>query len=721
MLQFLDSIISVKNNYKKYDTWEQDQEDDIAKRKYLAEKLDLPKDKVALTKQKAEAVFRASDILDRHSEDNAQNSERSFGLLQIAILTPIAVLTLFPLAKMHKNFQKKINEIPGELRKKGHITGEFINNEILKETAKFNKKINLYNIALIGIPAAIGIGMSVWGASQQKEASRIGRFQGRQTDLKDEKNFVLYTPEQIEAAKKLAQNMPDKKDDKGIIQSFKDLKQMFNDKKAYKEYLKQRGNNEDEIKQILNADYTPEQLAQGEEDKEIIVNIVKDVNMKAETYSENVENLFDTLGMGSAILGFGLGIVVNSLLSKIKTLGSKERKYTAIAVGALTPLSILLWSTKAKKEASRVGRYTKRQEILDNPELIMSYSKEQMDSAKDVKGEKLKKGFFADFKDNYKFLSQYLKDSKKYNTYKNKQAKEDVKLYDALKQVEVTSEQIKQAKNLQEKTFRTFDKIDEYSQRYSEDMEAATEITKQVVNLAIDAAIIAAPLLAGKAVTSGKLPIQNIINFASKILLKPKAPLRNLIENAHKIINNTPELKKDLGKAILKPELLNKYTNHPKLKTIFKKFIDELGLLKNIGDNEVLNNNFKQDFIFKWIRNLALDSTKLFGRMKAKKELEINGIKNIPEEFNLFKKGKNIFENFKNYFNEYKTLNKTILFGGVPFIAIFASIPWAISSYFTNLQLKAGRIGVMKAMQDLDNPKLFINNDNIQNDETNKA
>ena len=75
--QFINSIKDVKNNYSKYDGWEQSQADDAAKREYLSKTLDMPKDKVELTEAKARNVVRAAEILDKKSEDNCENMEQS--------------------------------------------------------------------------------------------------------------------------------------------------------------------------------------------------------------------------------------------------------------------------------------------------------------------------------------------------------------------------------------------------------------------------------------------------------------------------------------------------------------------------------------------------------------------------------------------------------------------------------------------------------------------
>lgn len=37
------------------------------------------------------------------------------------------------------------------------------------------------------------------------------------------------------------------------------------------------------------------------------------------------------------------------------------------------------------------------------------------------------------------------------------------------------------------------------------------------------------------------------------------------------------------------------------------------------------------------------------------------------------------------------------------------SVPYAFNAWLTNIQKKAGKIGIMKAMEKIDDPKLFVN------------
>lgn len=680
MSQFISSIKEVKKNYKKYDAWEQYQADDAAKRQYLSTIVDTPQDKVELTKKKAETVFRAADLLDKRSEDNCQNMERTTSLISMAALLP---LTFVPSALAILSEQK----------------GKAI-------SPKLKNIISIGSI--LGIVAG-GVGLTLWGTSKQKEASRIGRFQAKQHELQDTKNFVIYTPEQIEAAKILAKTLPDKKDKKSLSDLFKNMKQMSKDKVEYKKWLEERVKNPEDVQKILNANFTPEQLKQGEDDKELITNIVKDVNIKAEDYSEKAESVFDTMTILSFLGTIPIAMGVKKVLKNVKSVPIQALQFVPIASGLIFGISMLAVSTKEKKKASRVGRYVKRQEILKNAESLMAFSPEQMEKAKDVKAEKLKQGFFDKLGGNFSFLKTYLKDKKQYNKYLKTEAKENEKLYEALAKTEVSPEQMKEAKHLQKNTFKTFEKMDEMSQRYSEDTEAATEIAKQAFGLAWDVVTFGGAIILGNKFAKGKLPIDKIMNSFANLTLDKSSYLRKAANDLRDVLKNDKQLRKEFNKTFAKNSLEKLFGKSSKnSNSVFKnekisKILNELegNATKSLINAEespditqtfrkILTSQFKKGKFFTWARNLTADIGKLWMKSKLKEE-------RLPVPANL--KGK----------ENYKTLIKSVYVGIAPVLAVLFGVPYAFSSWLANVQIKAGRIGIMKAMDEVDNPKLFVN------------
>ena len=485
MSQFINTIKDVGRNYGKYDKWEQTRADRIAQKEYLVKNGAVPNDKLELTQKRAQAVIRATEIMDTRSENNCENVEQvvgmvaglpSFGL--IFAQNPIINFT----KKYLNNHSKEIKNLKEILAKTTDVSAKKeIKNKINKILDKNASKANNIGVfGTIGLIFATGIGMILWGNSQQKQASRIGRFQAKQDELKDLENFIVYTPEQLKEAEEIAKTIPDKKERNSLSQAFHELKEMQRDRGAYKRWAKQK--DPKELEKLKARKISSEELEKAKEDKELITNTVAEINIKAEEFSENLENAFDTFGTLSWLAAAPIALGVNGLLSKLAQMNSGKRKVVSSIVGVLTGLSVSLIGTFEQKNASRIGRYHARQDLINNPHKLMSFTDSEMAEVQDIKASKQKKGFFEKFSDSFKFLKNYYKHKKEYKNYKENTQKYNEKMQEAFKQIQTTDAQKAEAKALQTNVFRAFDEVDEMSQRYSEDIEASTDIAKSTLN-----------------------------------------------------------------------------------------------------------------------------------------------------------------------------------------------------------------------------------------------
>ena len=110
MGQFLNSINEVRKNYNKYDAWEQAQADERARKEYLSKTLESPKDKVELTTNKAKAVIRATEIMDKHSEDNCEDMEQLTQTLSVPVLVVPTLAIPFGTQAYYEGVVNKINK-----------------------------------------------------------------------------------------------------------------------------------------------------------------------------------------------------------------------------------------------------------------------------------------------------------------------------------------------------------------------------------------------------------------------------------------------------------------------------------------------------------------------------------------------------------------------------------------------------------------------------------
>ena len=689
MSQFFDSVNNVRKDWKKYDGWEQEQANERAKKEYLAKTLEIPKDKAELTKLKAETVVRATEIMDTRSENNSENAEQVTGIVS-AIL-----LALIP-------------------------TGLFVGTSLIgKKSPKIAESMGK-NISIIQLGATFlaTVGTILWGNTKQKEASRIGRYQAKQNDLNDVKNFVLYTPEQIEQAKKIAKNLPDKEVAAGILKTLKEMTQLKKDTAAYKEWLKNK--DPKELEKLKAVNLSPEQLQLANEDKELIVDTVKEINIKAEEYSENLENAYDTIGTFSSILALPVGVALNKLLKSLKLASPRTRALVSFTAPLLVTSGILMKGTADQKDAARVGRFKARQELLKDPNRLIAFSDEEMKQAENIKAEPTKKGFFNKIGENFSFLKTYGKDKKEYNNYKKTTQKENEKLQRALKQVEVTESQKAEAKGLQENVFRAFDEVDEMSQRYSEDIEAGTEIAKQAGSVVISLSTTLGLILLGRSVVKGKFPISKIVNTITNLAFDKNSSIKKVINETYDVIKKQD--KKTIQKfhsSLVKGEI-NEFLAEAKHLNI-KKAVDSLKeevanvlmsgamndptkITSNIG--EALTPHLKQTAIAKWTRNMITECSKLWAKIKTK-DFDIPDRATFEEELKL-----------KFNYENYKTLIKTGAVAGLPVIGTIVGLPYAFNAWLTNIQKKAGKIGIMNAMKNIDDPKVFANGQKPRTKET---
>lgn len=209
------------------------------------------------------------------------------------------------------------------------IYKKYNENQIIKNTPK---QLMTLGGAFVALSAVIFIGINVLGAKLQVNSSRIARWQSRQ-DLNDEKYFVQYTKEQIAQAEKNLQEKEQEQqktkksflpfrgglrnkqkhigDEQGF---FKSIGGILKDRKKYNDWKKEY-NLED---RKVTRDLTEEELIEAQKDKELIQRITKQINNKAEDYSENMEVAANVLIGGTPFLGAGVAFGLSKIFDVFK-------------------------------------------------------------------------------------------------------------------------------------------------------------------------------------------------------------------------------------------------------------------------------------------------------------------------------------------------------------------------------------------------------------------
>ena len=401
--------------------------------------------------QKSKALLRAIDIMDEYSQKRAENMEVftevvvGYGL-DAAMFGGAAVGFALGALPPIKNFLTKIFG-----------------------TDKASK--NLLKIAPIAFGGIAGIisafPLYAWAAKTEVSASRKGRFEAMQKELKHPNVFAVITDEQLkeveEKAKKLQPEKEKKENSKSI---FKMLKNMGIENKDYKIQKKKFELELLEATKHLQDEMTPEEIENAKKDQQLLTKLVEKIDIASQDYAENAElatQTLTTLALGLGVL-FSLG--VDKILNLLKIKSAAKISVITKTLSIAAPITLGIFSAQIQKEASRVGRFKAKQELINNPAKLAYVSDEELNSVGDVRINEVKKeGIF-------KFFTHAFKDNREYHKYQKTTAKTEERFYKALEDIKLTPEQDKQAKKLQRNTFKTFNKVDEKSQKYSESIEA---------------------------------------------------------------------------------------------------------------------------------------------------------------------------------------------------------------------------------------------------------
>lgn len=475
-MEFFDSIQQVKSNWEPYKNWKAQQDDKEFQREQLYKRINSSNNELEKASQYGRTLIESINIMDQYATDKAQDVEMAS---QLALS-----LGMEALMGVSYGIGSIIERIP---RVKKYLAKVSKNSPVAQTVITL---VKLMALPMIGAPFLIAK-----CASYEKEAARTARYQAREEKLKDPKNFVVYNDEQIKKAKGIAKTLPEPKEKKrnelnlitNYDESIKSLKSIFKDHKDYlkwkEKYLKAEKNKKEFLDKLI---VSPDELQEAKNDQSNLLRTVKKIEINSQNYQSNAEMALNVIQgfdifVGPIIGGIASGTI--ALLKKAKIISAKSKYADVIQILApvITPILLIVatasYAAKIQKEVARIGRFKAKQELLNDPHNFINYSDEQLDSVKDLKAPvEPKKNLTEKVKDNIKFFFQLKKDYEEYQKYQKTTYKEEQKLQEALKDIEVTDKQLEKAKLLQKNTFKTFEKIDEMSQRYVADVEAAANM-----------------------------------------------------------------------------------------------------------------------------------------------------------------------------------------------------------------------------------------------------
>lgn len=614
-MELVNSLNHVAQNNSTYNSWRKREDDVEAQRQVLHKTISIPQDRLEMAKSKGLTITHALDVMEERAENETEN------INTIIDSFFIAAMSLFGVANLVK--RSKI------------ITALMLSMPIVH--------ISVSDIIL-------------------KKVEKLARFNSRNEDLGDPRNFVIYTPDQLKKARVIAKEMPDPidkshNDNENLLQSIKSVR---NDQKKFELSIEKSRQKEKLRENLLpQVELTPECIDKINADKGIISNSVKKVTLKNHEYTENVENAIKVIQNASFIPAGLMAVaahhIVESLQNKnilnFKSISpSKVRTFAALVAGAILPIYASIEGGKLSKKASKLGRFKAEQELRSNYRNFYHYSSQELDSVNDVKSQPERQNFFSSAFKGLKYLFKDLKkDLNAYNLYHQTKGKDDRKFREALKLLDVTPEQMKEAKSLQKKVFRTFETIEDESAKYEETIATGTEYLEPITPF-----ITAATVL-------GLLGALKYFNLVTKMFLKPLGI--NKTKSLHHEIKG-----KNLGKAgnfIVKP--FRKASEFMfNVKNEFRKLVSEL------------SKNGKNAGSIKEIR-------KLVNKVETKDILT----KILKDK-------------------DKKNLKKALFIFTPMLLGTYFLISFMIQTLITQTRKKATKVGLMQAMQKLDDPKLYI-------------
>lgn len=477
-MEFFDTLKQVKNNWQPYKIWDLEQQKKRKQNEELRKKYPPTQQDLENAKQYGRTIVDVINTMDQHSIDKSEDASlivNTYGMffeaLALALFKPLNdLINKIPIGKFKHNPAKKLCV--------GFITA-FIEVEIISTILHILK------------------------AKYEKQASRIARYQTREKDLKDYRNFVVYNKEQIKEAEEIAKTLPEvkeqsKKKHKGFhpiddtINAQKTVKILAKDNENYENwkinYIKEEAVKKEKFK-TLNPSQSD--LNKAERDRDSLLNTIKKIEFSSLYYLNNMSVVVATAVTGVVLSGFfvghGLNKILDKFLPKIELIEKKPlilkgiRGFNLTVLPLFAPALLLSSTIKMLKDSARVGRFKAKQELLSNPENFVTYDDDKRKDVSDNSKYNIKpKTFWEKIKTDLNEVKNFKNDYAEYNNYMKTQHKNELKLDEALKQIEISDKQKEDAIELQKKVFHSFEKMDEKAQRFTDDTDAGVDIISRI-------------------------------------------------------------------------------------------------------------------------------------------------------------------------------------------------------------------------------------------------
>lgn len=362
---------------------------------------------------------------------------------------------------------------------------KFVKNIINKITQKQPKSKNIVQMGITAISGIAGIlaayPIYTFLSNIESKIHRKRKFETMEKELQDPKIFVVLDSEQKNIFKQNLDKIEKEKNkitpQKVIKKNVKTIKQLSKETLNYEKEQEKFSKKYEEDKSLFDKPLSEKEIKNAKKDRELLLNLIKNINGKSQSYTEKMTGITDNL----ITLSFAMGSLFTLGYERLAKRMNLKSSSLPAGLGIFLMMASTFFATWAQKRASHVGRFKAKLELMQNPEQLIYVSSSKVDSIdnKDIEIEKKQKT------NSIKFLNDFFNDNREYENWKKTENFTGKNISQAMENIDITPEQLQDGKRLQKNMFKTFYKIDKNTQNYSTDIDIACESIKFPITLAL--------------------------------------------------------------------------------------------------------------------------------------------------------------------------------------------------------------------------------------------
>lgn len=454
---------NIFQTYKnEYSSWQNDKNLQAAKRQeYLRRNPEALKD---YDLQRAKILLNAVDMMDKSVLNKSDNISVAFESVTNLGLGYAAVG----------------GSALGFLLSKTKFVKKYIDKAVLKvpKSKNFIKMGISAGSGILGVLAVYPI--YTFLSKIESKIYRKRRFDTMEKEMQDPKIFAVLDEKQKEIFFKNINEIKKNKDKSHINiakNEFKNIKQIAKEAWYFDKEQTKFKEKYQENKALYEKDLTEKEIKNAKKDKALLLTLIKEINTKSQSYTEKMERITNNFVAMSFALGSLFALGYERIAKKLKL------KTSSIPAGIGISLFIgsTFFANWAQKRAGLVGKFKAKQDLMQNPEQLIYVSNKKTNTISDDEVEVNQNN-----KNNiFKFLKEFFKSNKEYNEWKKEESITGKDISKAMENIEISQEQLKDGKRLQQNLFRTLYKIDKNTQNYTNKFEMLSETIKYPITLSL--------------------------------------------------------------------------------------------------------------------------------------------------------------------------------------------------------------------------------------------